>query len=86
MVLWVPSPSIYTAVTNECGVLIIPLEVDNRKASRCFPSSKTVVAKIGLMVAVPAGSVVGGIIGVSVADELQPTAKIMLRVIRPDMN
>ena len=43
---------------------MIPSESDNRKASRCLPTSKTVVAKIGLIAVESTGTEDGVIIGV----------------------
>ena len=65
---------------------MIPSESDNRKASRCLPTSKTVVAKIGLIAVESTGTEAGVIIGVVVADEPHPITKAIVRTVRPDMN
>ena len=63
-----------------------PLEVVNKKASRCSPTSKTVVARIGVMAVGSAGAEVGGVIRVAVADDPQATANAIVKPTKAGIN
>ena len=71
-----PSPSRKAAVTNAVGALIRPLDVVSKNANRCSPTSKTVVARIGIMAAGSAGAVVGRGAAVGAAEEPHATNSV----------